>query len=172
MRPEGGSRSAEVEGRHWWSIQPRLRAWQWVIPEVDVDKTQRKETPGDSGKLRNVLPFAIPERRVIRTNQPRVRRLESRRYQRYIANEDQRYWLRLERIDPGGAISSVIEADRVLGSIVYFATEVSEPGVVRHIEGNRQRLGVGPGQPALDEFHRLGRRRSSGEHGPHVPTII
>jgi 2-dehydropantoate 2-reductase len=49
--------------------------------------------------------------------------------------------IRLERIDPGGAISSVIEADRVLGSIVYFATEVSEPGVVRHIEGNRISLG-------------------------------
>ncbi len=48
---------------------------------------------------------------------------------------------RLERIDPGGAISSVIEAGRVIGSIVYFATEVSEPGVIRHIEGNRISLG-------------------------------
>jgi 2-dehydropantoate 2-reductase len=48
---------------------------------------------------------------------------------------------RLERIDPGGAISSVIEAGRVIGSIVYFATEVTEPGVIRHIEGNRISLG-------------------------------
>jgi 2-dehydropantoate 2-reductase len=48
---------------------------------------------------------------------------------------------RLERIDPGGAISSVIEAGRVIASIVYFATEVTEPGVIRHIEGNRISLG-------------------------------
>jgi len=48
---------------------------------------------------------------------------------------------RLERIDPGGAISNVIDAGRVIGSIVYFATEVSEPGVIRHIEGNRISLG-------------------------------
>ena len=49
--------------------------------------------------------------------------------------------IRLECIDPGGVISSVIEADSVIGSIVYFATEVSEPGVIRHIEGNRISLG-------------------------------
>lgn len=48
---------------------------------------------------------------------------------------------RLERIDPGGAISNVIAAGSVIGSIVYFATEVSEPGVIRHIEGNRISLG-------------------------------
>lgn len=49
--------------------------------------------------------------------------------------------LRLERVDPGGAISSAIEARRVLGSIVYFSTEISAPGVVQHIEGNRISLG-------------------------------
>jgi len=49
--------------------------------------------------------------------------------------------LRLERIDPGGVISSAIEARRVLGSIVYFSTEITSPGVVQHIEGNRISLG-------------------------------
>ena len=49
--------------------------------------------------------------------------------------------LRLERIDPGGVISSAIEARRVLGSIVYFSTEISSPGVIQHIEGNRITLG-------------------------------
>jgi 2-dehydropantoate 2-reductase len=49
--------------------------------------------------------------------------------------------LRLERIDPGGVISAAIEARRVLGSIIYFATEISEPGVIRHTEGNRITLG-------------------------------
>jgi 2-dehydropantoate 2-reductase len=49
--------------------------------------------------------------------------------------------LRLERIDPGGVISSAIEARMVVGSIVYFSTEISSPGVVQHIEGNRISLG-------------------------------
>jgi len=49
--------------------------------------------------------------------------------------------LRLERIDPGGVISAAIEARRIVGSIVYFSTEIYEPGVVQHIEGNRISLG-------------------------------
>jgi len=48
---------------------------------------------------------------------------------------------RLERIDPGGVISAAIEARRVVGSIVYLATEITEPGVVQHVEGNRISLG-------------------------------
>jgi 2-dehydropantoate 2-reductase len=47
----------------------------------------------------------------------------------------------LERIDPGGVIASSIHADRVIGSIVYFSTEISAPGVVKHIDGNRISLG-------------------------------
>lgn len=49
--------------------------------------------------------------------------------------------LRLERVDPGGVISAAIEARRVLGSIVYFSTEILSPGVIQHIEGNRISLG-------------------------------
>jgi 2-dehydropantoate 2-reductase len=47
----------------------------------------------------------------------------------------------LERVDPGGVISSAIEARRVVGSIVYFSTEITAPGVIQHIEGNRISLG-------------------------------
>jgi len=49
--------------------------------------------------------------------------------------------LRLERVDPGGVISSAIQARSVVGSIVYFATEICSPGVIQHIEGNRISLG-------------------------------
>ena len=48
---------------------------------------------------------------------------------------------RLERVDPCGVISAAIEPRRVLGSIVYFATEIVRPGVIRHTEGNRISLG-------------------------------
>jgi 2-dehydropantoate 2-reductase len=47
----------------------------------------------------------------------------------------------LERVDPGGVVARAIDPRRVVGSIVYFSTEIDEPGVVRHIEGNRISLG-------------------------------
>jgi 2-dehydropantoate 2-reductase len=49
--------------------------------------------------------------------------------------------MRLERVDPGGVISAAIETHRVVGSIVYFSTEITAPGVIQHIEGNRISLG-------------------------------
>ncbi|MFZ3264270.1 MAG: 2-dehydropantoate 2-reductase [Terriglobales bacterium] len=49
--------------------------------------------------------------------------------------------LRLERIDPGGVIFAAIEARRVVGSIVYFSTEITAPGVIQHTDGNRISLG-------------------------------
>jgi len=49
--------------------------------------------------------------------------------------------LRLERVDPGGTIASAIEPQRVLGSLAYFATDIVDPGVIRHIEGNRLSFG-------------------------------
>jgi 2-dehydropantoate 2-reductase len=48
---------------------------------------------------------------------------------------------RLERVDPGGGIAAAIEPRRVVGSLAYFATEIVEPGVIRHTEGNRISLG-------------------------------
>ena len=49
--------------------------------------------------------------------------------------------LHLERVDPGGVIAAAIPAKHVVASIVYFATEIVEPGVIRHTEGNRISLG-------------------------------
>ncbi len=47
----------------------------------------------------------------------------------------------LQRVDPGGVIAAAIEPHRVIGSIAYFATEISSPGVIHHNEGNRLSLG-------------------------------
>ena len=48
---------------------------------------------------------------------------------------------RLSSVDPGDAQWNGIGPDRVLGCVVYPAAEVSEPGTIRHIEGNRFSLG-------------------------------
>ncbi|MCU0772916.1 MAG: 2-dehydropantoate 2-reductase [Ideonella sp.] len=44
-------------------------------------------------------------------------------------------------VDPDGAIAAHIEPERVIGSVVYPAAELVEPGVVKVIEGNRFTLG-------------------------------
>jgi 2-dehydropantoate 2-reductase len=48
---------------------------------------------------------------------------------------------RLESVDPGGRIAAHIEARRIIGSIVYPASELVAPGVVKVIEGNRFTIG-------------------------------
>lgn len=62
--------------------------------------------------------------------------------------------LRLERVDPGGVIVSSIEPRRVVGSLVYFATDIVEPGVIRHTEGNKISFGEPDGSRS-DRLRRI-----------------
>jgi 2-dehydropantoate 2-reductase len=48
---------------------------------------------------------------------------------------------RIEAVDPGGAVSSVIPPERVIGCVAYPGTELAEPGVVKHSEGTRFAIG-------------------------------
>ena len=49
--------------------------------------------------------------------------------------------LHLDRVDPGGVIAAAIEPRRVVGSLAYFSTDIAEPGVIHHTEGNRISFG-------------------------------
>ena len=59
----------------------------------------------------------------------------------------------LERVDPGGVIAAAVEPRRVVGSLAYFATDVVEPGVIRHTEGNK----ISFGEPDGSKSERLRR---------------
>ena len=48
---------------------------------------------------------------------------------------------RLESLDPGGVQWTAIGPQRIIGCVVYPACEVIEPGVIRHVEGDRFTLG-------------------------------
>ena len=48
---------------------------------------------------------------------------------------------RLQSVDPSGLIGDNIPAQRVIGCVVYPATELLEPGVIKHVEGNRFPVG-------------------------------
>lgn len=53
---------------------------------------------------------------------------------------------RLEAVDPSGLIWTGLGPDRVIGSVVYPAVEVDEPGLIRHVEGKRFSLGEPSGE--------------------------
>jgi 2-dehydropantoate 2-reductase len=44
-------------------------------------------------------------------------------------------------VDPNGRLAATIPAERILGCVVYPASELIAPGVVKHIEGERFPLG-------------------------------
>ena len=44
-------------------------------------------------------------------------------------------------VDPNGVLFNGIDPDRLIGCIAYPAAKVAEPGVIRHIEGNRFPVG-------------------------------
>jgi 2-dehydropantoate 2-reductase len=52
----------------------------------------------------------------------------------------------LSSVDPDGTLAAGIEVERIIGSVVYPAAELVEPGVVRLVEGNRFSLGELDGQ--------------------------
>ncbi|HEY4888905.1 MAG TPA: 2-dehydropantoate 2-reductase [Candidatus Dormibacteraeota bacterium] len=47
----------------------------------------------------------------------------------------------LETVDPGGKVARAIDPGRVIACIVYPATSVVGPGIVRHIDGEKFSLG-------------------------------
>ncbi len=61
---------------------------------------------------------------------------------------------RLKSVDPGGQQWEKIGPERVIGCVVYPATEVSEPGVIQHIDGNRFSLGE-PGGEKSERVRQL-----------------
>ena len=48
---------------------------------------------------------------------------------------------RVHSVDPSGIVSANIPAQRVIGCVVYPASELLAPGVVKHIEGDRFPVG-------------------------------
>ena len=48
---------------------------------------------------------------------------------------------RLHSVDPTGIVSAQIPADRIIGCVVYPASDLIAPGVIRHVEGDRFPIG-------------------------------
>ena len=79
--------------------------------------------------------------------------------------------LRIESVDPGDRQWSLIGPQRALGCVVYPATEITEPGVIKHVYGDRFSLGepdrsVSPRAEKLAEI-----MENAGLKAPVLPEI-
>lgn len=53
---------------------------------------------------------------------------------------------RINSVDPAGTVSAALPVERAIGCVVYAATEISSPGVIRHLEGTRFSIGEPTGE--------------------------
>ena len=79
--------------------------------------------------------------------------------------------LRIESVDPGDRQWNAIGPERAIGCTVYPAAEIVEPGVIRHIYGNK----FGLGEPTREETARVVRLselfEQAGLRAPVLPEI-
>ncbi len=78
---------------------------------------------------------------------------------------------RLASVDPGNAQWDGFGPDNVLGCVVYPAAEVSEPGVINHIEGNRFSLGEPSGEKSERAMALSKALSAAGLKAPVRPKI-
>jgi 2-dehydropantoate 2-reductase len=78
---------------------------------------------------------------------------------------------RLASVDPGDAQWTGIGPERALGCVVYPAAEVTAPGTVRHIEGNRFSLGEPTGERSARALRLAEALTAAGLKAPVRPRI-
>lgn len=78
---------------------------------------------------------------------------------------------RLATVDPGNVQWDGLGPDRILGCVVYPAAEVSEPGIIKHIEGNRFSLGEPDGSKSDRALALSKALASAGMRAPVRPRL-
>jgi 2-dehydropantoate 2-reductase len=74
-------------------------------------------------------------------------------------------------VDPDGALAAGIDPARIIGCVVYPAGEIVEPGVIRHIEGNRLPLGEPDGAMSARAQRLSALLEGAGFKAPVLPDI-
>ena len=78
---------------------------------------------------------------------------------------------RVETVDPGGKIWDGIGPDRALGCVVYPAAEVPEPGVIKHLAGDRFSIGEPDGEKSERAQELSNLLKAAGLRAPVRPRI-
>jgi 2-dehydropantoate 2-reductase len=77
----------------------------------------------------------------------------------------------LESIDPGGRQWNELGPERAIGCIVYPATEIEAPGVIRHVYGNRFPIGEPSGETSADVEQLSALFTAAGMQAPVLDRI-
>jgi 2-dehydropantoate 2-reductase len=77
----------------------------------------------------------------------------------------------LESIDPGGRQWRELTPERAIGCIVYPATEIEAPGVIRHVYGNSFPIGEPSGETSADVLRLSELLVSGGMQAPVLERI-
>ena len=78
---------------------------------------------------------------------------------------------RVETVDPGGKIWDGIGPERALGCVVYPAAEVLEPGVIKHLAGDRFSIGEPNGEKSERAQELSNLLKTAGLRAPVRPRI-
>ncbi|MDA1324002.1 MAG: 2-dehydropantoate 2-reductase [Proteobacteria bacterium] len=90
----------------------------------------------------------------------------------YFHNLDSQYRdLRLASVDPDDRQWKMIGPERAIGCVVYPATEITEPGVIKHYYGNKFALGEPSGEstPRCEKLSEA--MQAAGLKAPVLPHI-
>ena len=79
--------------------------------------------------------------------------------------------LRLASVDPGDRQWNAIGPERAIGGVVYPATEIVEPGVIKHIYGNKFALGEPSGEETERSLRLSEVMHAAGLKAPILPHI-
>ncbi|PPR12115.1 MAG: hypothetical protein CFH41_00148 [Alphaproteobacteria bacterium MarineAlpha11_Bin1] len=120
-----------------------------------VADVQAYENPADAGpqdyvivtlKAHSVLPIADGFAPLLNDNTAVVWGVNGIPWW-YFHNLDGEYsGRRIECLDPGNVLLKTLGVERMIGCVVYPAAEVTEPGVIKHVEGDRFSLGEPSGE--------------------------
>jgi 2-dehydropantoate 2-reductase len=92
-------------------------------------------------------------------------------YWYYYKHGDQLEGRTLESVDPGGKQWNGLRPERAIGCIVYPATEVVEPGVIKHVYGDKFPLGEPSGE-ITERVTKLSEAFAAGGlRAPVLPNI-
>ena len=79
--------------------------------------------------------------------------------------------IRLEAVDPENRQWDVLGPQRAIGCVVYPATEIAAPGVIRHVYGNKFSLGEPDGSSSLRSRSLSQVLEEAGFDAPVLPDI-
>ncbi len=138
------------QGAHLAAIKKNGLKLEWHDGKVETAKVKAAEKAGDAGK-QDIVVLAVKAHFLDQV----VRDIDSMLGPDTIVLTVQNglpWWYfqklggqydnqRLKSLDPSGVLAKKIDANRLIGCVVYPAAAVTAPGVIHHVEGDRFPIG-------------------------------